>query len=489
MPNPFVGSPRALDRADHAELGSLLVVLQNGKPDRLILPGRRIWRSFRAPLIGDLQVVSINVGTVDVFQNVRNVATADSEGYLIANVPLKLRVRLDGSRGYEPLQAFLMSRGATFAEDLVDLLRNSVDAMVRSSLRDKFHEDLYRGGIGEAIFPNARGISFADGILVAESITIVNEVEWSPVFVELKAQKDRALVGLASQRTDSVLGVDKARIDYEITAAQYREFAVLARQLGVPVETFVRPEAIAASNAQAADLLGKLLEPGNRAILSRDPAMLGRLIEASGIGQFAQTSGLDNLTREVISSAEASAVHDSLRARPSEADRPWAIEPPSGLAHEPFELNKEQRLVRLLQSEPSLKAAIEGIGLEVAESEAFIVAVTLPTSTVTFPSDFPKRVAGLLQVQHVTVRLLRGSSYSDLVTNWLEQEIPASVLDSISTRVEVIDEGDWEVLSLSLGGEPRVAYSVEQSLNGVGNMSRRALERVLPFARFTISLD
>jgi hypothetical protein len=169
------------------------VVLQNGKPVRVVAPGGRIWRGFRAPVIGSLYVVPINRGTVAVEQVVRDVVTR-RDGYVAESVPLSLRVRLDTADDYARLKRFLQDRGESFADDLLAELRNGVDELVRRTFAERTHDDLYGASVAGFLKPGREPVPIAGGLMIVESLTVSGRVEWSSVFLAIrKVEGDLAL--------------------------------------------------------------------------------------------------------------------------------------------------------------------------------------------------------------------------------------------------------------------------------------------------------
>lgn len=485
--NAFVGQPRTLRRGEHPELGTLLLVLQNGRPDRVVVPGGRIWRGFRAPIIGNLQVVPLNEGSVDVQQTVRDVVTAGQEKFVVRSVPLELRVRLNPADDYVALRSFMTQRGTSYADDLLAELRNGVDELVRSVFAVTPHDALYGAPVAGILKPGSAPIPCAHGLMLIESLAIGGSIEWSETYLKIKEANDATLVGLATQRSDETLGTDRARVDATVLSARYREFAPLAAALNVPIDYFVNPEALAASRETATEIIAKLLEPGNRALLQRDPAMLGNLLQATG---------LTNLMNQLGPPSQITldgASHATLQHEPAIGAAP--ARPASGPPTEPLSLgepgdamglNLDRRLARLWSTAGPLDPQLIGLAADAEGDAATVIAVSARTA-VAVPADFTARAAALLRVQHVTVISLVAASYAELAEAWLTQVL-GQASHTVTAQIDITDAGGLDQLVISLDGDPRACHAMVQQLDKPGLTARGALEALLPFAGLMIEL-
>lgn len=475
MGNKLVGDPRTLLAGEHPSLDSLLIVLKNGLPDRVVPPGGRIWRGWRAPVMGSLEVVPVNRGTVEVSLTVRDVVTGDPEKYLVRAVPLEARVRLNPNDGYRYLSQYARRRGASFSEDLLVDLRNGLDALVRSVFARHRHDVLLGASLGHLLKPQPSPLAYADNLLLLETITVTSQVEWSQVFLDVKNARDQALVGLEQNRTDETVGIDRAKVDRAIEEARFLEFAPLARQLGLPVEAFVKPEALEASRAAAMQLLTTLLEPGNRAHLHRNPELLSRLVEQTGIGQLA--SGIDVAPPEPIA-----------YEHPDSALRPDVTQPLlTARGDEPaeLELTVDRRLSRILAASGTGLPRILGLGSATNGTRGTVVLVTDEACEV--PASHVTQMAELLRVQHVELQSLVAVTYTELGAAWLHQNLQGSSRD-VSLLARTRMDGSLEILEFILQGEPRECYAAIQRLNAPTLTARAALESILPFAALDIRM-
>jgi len=419
--NAFAGQPRTLRRGEDPELGSLLLVLQNGRPDRVVAPGGRIWRGFRAPIIGDLQVVPLNEGTVDVQQTVRDVVTAGNERFVVETVPLAMRVRLNPADDYAVLRAFMHHRGTSYADDLLAELRNGVDELVRGVFAVRSHDELYGASVAGMLKPGPQPVPCADGLMLIESLTIDGTITWSPTYLRIKEANDAALVGLATNRSDEVVGTDRARVDATVTAARYEQYVPLAAALNVPIDSFANPEALAGSRGITTEIISKLLEPCNRALLQRDPTMLGNLMHAAGLTNLmtGQTPMSVVATAEpsvaALSQEPAGGSFGSSGATTAPSLNDTVVLPTPG---DDLDLNVDRRLARLWSGGAPLDPAITGLAADVT-GDAAVVIVVSPTRPVDVPPDFTTQAANLLRVQHVSVIALAANSYAELATAWL----------------------------------------------------------------------
>jgi hypothetical protein len=64
MPNEFVGAEQQVRGLNNASWGTVAVIIRNGVPDRVVTPGSRFGRGWRAPLMGAVTLVPIQTDTV-----------------------------------------------------------------------------------------------------------------------------------------------------------------------------------------------------------------------------------------------------------------------------------------------------------------------------------------------------------------------------------------------------------------------------------------
>lgn len=470
--NGFVGDTVRLDGGTHADAGTLLIVLRNGRPVRVVPPGGRIWRGFRAPAVGTLDVVPVHTGTINVEQVVREVATK-GDGYLAQAVPLSLRVRLAKDHNYGHLQRFMRDRGESFAEDLLAELRNGIERLVRDVFATQSHQELYGSAVATALKPTAAPLSVAGGLMQVEALTLTSPVSWSPVFLSVRESRDQKTMELERQETERVLGVSRKRIEAEIETVKYQEYGRLAEQLGVNVTFLLDPDLLAANQAKAMEALTLLLEPANRSLLQRDPNMLPSLLAATGIAQLPDAMRLQ-------SSGTSSVIAGEVQASPP----PPLLAALAGGQHDEMDLTRDGRIVKILSLGGIAASHVIGA---VGKGNGETATVLLATSgqPPALRSDTQDQLARLLNVQHATALVLPTTSYAVLVDSWLSQVVAA---DGVSTTCVIDTKDGLESLTIILGGPPRVTRDIASQLSRVGRTELPALEALLPFASVSLQI-
>src|SRR4051794_9139368 len=103
--NQFVGEIERLSGRVNTVWGTLAVLLKNGRPERVYVPGERLSRGLNAPMFGVLEIVQVMAEDVAVTLKFKDVVTknADSnaiEGYSIPELILSVRVRINPTEDY-----------------------------------------------------------------------------------------------------------------------------------------------------------------------------------------------------------------------------------------------------------------------------------------------------------------------------------------------------------------------------------------------------
>ncbi|WP_155855395.1 hypothetical protein, partial [Actinotalea ferrariae] len=248
----------------HAEWSTVAVLLRNGKPDRLLQPGRRFARAWGAPILGRLQLVQVNTGVEPTNVTIRNIRTKDVREWAISSLKLRLSVQINAANDYSALEQHVRSYGPGFANALLDELSNGIDQYVRSTLARYSHRELHTSSLPDILFPTGEPTPIGNSSLAVRSATVV-AVEWSPYFLE-------ELKGIETATTEKV--VTERKIDL------YEE---LSSRVGIPAWHLANPEVMKLERAAAMELVGKLLEPANRSLLQRDPTLLPALLMQAGL--------------------------------------------------------------------------------------------------------------------------------------------------------------------------------------------------------------
>jgi len=447
LPNEFVGPEQRLEGLANASWGSVAIILRNGQPQRLVTPGSRFGRGWRAPLIGNLDYVQVNTDSAAFSLSVRGVKTRDS--YHIG-LKLDTRVKLNGADNYKHLDAFIRSSGRGFAEDLIAEVQRGLEQFAFQLVAGYDHADLREQSPSSAFARLGFPVAIGSSLLLVTSLSVA-DVTWDPKAIEVEdAEKDR-IANVARARAESALGEERLQI-----------FAPVAAQLGLPVEALAYPDRYAMSQQHAHEALLALLKPEMRMVWQRNPGMLDHLFARAGIGPA------------------TSPQHSSLTSAPF-TQLPVGTGVPAEIIVEPeaeVELNRNLTLRRAWSAhEPG-----EVMGIEVGGRNSPTPTVIAVTASGRPPSA--ETVEALARAVGGTPRVLvlRFGTWQDLVEQWFRQAVP----DAVGLRVSCAEVGDD--LRIRVSGSPFEADRIVKRLNSPDDTVLGALEELVPFVRVDVEL-
>lgn len=459
LPNEFVGAVESLKGLAHPTWGSVAVILRNGRPERLVLPGSRFGRGWRAPLVGDLAFAPVQTDSVPFGLRSPEVPTQD--GYHIS-ITLDARVRLNPAGDYRYLDAFVRGGGPNFADDLVMEVRQGLERLLFDSIGRASHAELRAKAPAAFLVAEGFPIALGSGLLLVTSLT-VGAVEW-----------DQRAIALEDVRKDHI--VDVTRVHHESALGHERLDALgpLAQRLGLPAMAMAFPEQYQADldrldrdQQRAHETLLAMLTPEMRGAAARNPLLLETLAERAGlaIGHGSPPVVRAQQARPLGIAAGADDDLDDITAIIVEGDD--------------VDLNLDRALQRLWQTAedvPLLGIDSSGRGA----STATVVAVTQTGARIhpETPATLAKAMGGVIP----TVIVLAAGSLQELVEQWFEQ----ALADGEGLRVVACPDGD--VLTISVEGPLAKANAAVKQLNDPGEHALAAFEALLSFVRVDIRL-
>lgn len=448
MANEFVGPEEALEGLANATWGSVAVVLKNGEPQRLVRPGSRFGRGWRASFLGNLTFAQISTDSQPFGISVKDIPTSDS--YHVG-AELDVRVRLNPVSDYRHLEGFILTAGRAFAEDLIQEVRRGLETLVFETFGRYSHHDLRKTPM-PVVFNYPLPMTLGSGLLQVTSLSVLR-VDWDARALEVEnAWKDR-VANEARARADAQLGEEKLAI-----------YAPVAAQLGLPPEALAYPEQHRLSQQRAHEALLALLKPEMRMVWQRNPELLHNLFQHAGIS--APPSQYGAPPREVSGGHQA--------VLTAAADDTEIIVDPG----EAIELNRDVKLVRAWNANET--QGVLGIGMAREGESAVVLAVTSQGARPQ-PATLEslRQVTGKADTETI---VLRAGPWQDLVSDWFSRSAP----DPTGLRVDVAEENGGLVIRVC-GPAVRADEAVKH-LNSPGSLRLSALEQLVPFLFVDVAL-
>lgn len=503
--SPFVGPLEDLHGVPHAALGTIAVVVRNGKPERVIAPGRRMVRGVNVPLSGHLQVIQVTVDPVstDLF-TVTDIPTRDSglagglrgssigmveqkPAYDVRRIVLKAVVQLDPAFDYRAFRELVLRRGVNFAETLTHDLGRLLDQMVRTHLRQVTHEELYARGAADVLMPRGDlprldgGLFRLTGLQVVElvmsedflrarrsatEITTTAAIDRlrneARLGVDVEALDHRAVLTARQMEHDANERKEGVRIDAEVLELQITTLAPLAARLGIPLVYFTNPIILRDKQDMAIKVLEQLSDPVVAATLRKVPGLL----ESAGA---ALTTSISMPTALMSSPMDAGGVPTA----------PRQIDP--GVVHD-LDLSVDTRLRRVVTtSAPSVGRIFGVVGEPIGRRAAVLIVAERADPELVEAERLPGALAGALGVDQVQVGIIAVREAQDakgVVRSWLQRVHPGAVLERVT------EDGDR--LIVEIGGDPGAARAAVDALNRPDEPAAVALQSLLGSAEVDI---
>ncbi|MHA3702382.1 hypothetical protein ACXR2U_09350 [Jatrophihabitans sp. YIM 134969] len=250
---------------------TLLVVLKNGKADRIVRPGRRHRRVMALPMTGTLTGVVVSTAGHLVEVTVADVPTNSDFAVPAVEVQSVVRLAEDASADAE-LMRYIDRDAANIAEQLEPMVLTAVESLVRREFSRHTHEELHASNLVDLFLA---GTPLLDGLFVLESVLHVSAT-WNEHFVtmfqsnavkaaELNRIAQETEVETFAQQAELIKLPGARQIELERTRGELDVVKLQAAELGVSPEQIANPEMFAAKLATQADVLKTLIENGRSA--------------------------------------------------------------------------------------------------------------------------------------------------------------------------------------------------------------------------------
>lgn len=261
----LVGSSTKLDGRVSLDVGTVLVVLKDGLPVKVVEPGRGYRRGHRLPVFGEVQGIPLSTAEHVVRVEITNVATNDD--YTLPRLDLQISLKLNPTGAYGPLLKYVQRNGANFNTALQPRVWNAVDQFVRTELSRVTHEQAY-GRNFASLLP--RGQELLEGLFLIDEV-LAGEAQWDPLYVGLRRSRAATIAKLNEIQQTMVVTVHEQKAALEtMPGQQVIETAQLQHELqlaqveaaasGVPLAAIRSPEIFNAALAAQVELTKALIE-------------------------------------------------------------------------------------------------------------------------------------------------------------------------------------------------------------------------------------
>lgn len=490
MANQFVGEIERLAGRVNTTWGTVAVLLKNGRPERVYVPGERLSRGLNAPLFGVLEIVQVKTDDEDVTLRFSDVVTKNAdpnalEGYSIPEIRLSVRVRLNPNEGYARFKAHISKHGPRFAEALLDEVRNGLNSRVRGLVGLRTISDLRQASVSDILGADTTPFEFGSGVLHVTSL-VADVTRWPTAYVDLVETTQQTAVGVAQEKSDATVGIAKNEKDLILGLGEVGNEAKLlttklellrpiANELGIPVDMLLMPERRGEVESGARQFLGDLLQPQNMRILRDNPALLSTLLANSGFAAPTLQQTAAPIERQEYSQLGAASDSDP-GTGPIDVEEIYS--------DSVLEFTVDRRLASVWAgvygagNSGQLKALGSSIN---GDSGTVVVVSGQAIGSEAQSAQFVNRLRQLLRVDEVRVLNLGGVGRNDLLREWV---VAAAGPDAEGLEVvsEVQDDNGLERLQVFVGGDATRARNVVRDLLSAKRTELPALEAVLPYA-------
>lgn len=443
MANEFFADPVPFSGRMHASFGGLALILRNGVVDRMITPGRRFSRAWRAPLSGDLSFIEVFTGDRSFGLAYADLATSD--GFHIG-LALDVVVRVNDAGGFGYLETFIQQHGADFSAAIIQELDNGLRSVVAGTVHRRSHGELRLHGVDPAMLGQ---LPMAFGTRVLQLVSLaITEITWDDVALEAERIEKTRSVDLAQAQSD------EARLTERMILLR-----PLAEHLGIPLTLLVDKELHTEQQKAALEVFQALPESVKRQLVRQDADIVYRLMGEKppitppqrhpGGGPAILAS--DGTTRQLPVGEDADALTEII------IDAEPAID-----------LTKAPKLARRWSKRTD--ESLAGISGAVDETRATVLVVTSATEV---PGGFVQDMTDFYG-KKTTVRMLPPGGLNDIVSSWFRQVVDTP--DDLSVLATL---GDDDRITVEIIGSALAARDIKNRLVQPGNPDTEALDELL----------
>ncbi len=459
----LVSEPVDVTGPVHADLNHVLVVLRNGRPIRLVGPGKRLGK-LGLGLLGHLQALQISLSPVKVNLTLTDVPLRIEDGTQFHLPEVRLSIRMRVTDDLDALESALSTLGLRFAEALQDEAQDEVVTRVRHVFTQLHHAEIWEASSLRSRLGAVRRVLGGAVVIDYLSEPLVTPDPRYRDMIDARADAEAQLVRQAEQqrvRTQTVTHDEEVqllqvRAESSIFGAKVEALAGVARAHNLNLQHLLYPELQSLEREQRHEVIMALLADPN--ILRRNAGL-----EAALMGHLAQLSV------------------------PTVLEQPAPRLQGRVITHQPSVVSGGERLMTppLQISDPQLEAVwnrvraprgLMGLGFATAGGRAQVLAVVEDGERVTAPFPAASEVCAADVVELVQVPYEQ--ALEDLVSAYMQQQLrdlPAGAI-----RFEPIAEGSR--LRLNLSSQQLRPITVKRALEAPGNLVLPTLQSVLPYS-------
>ena len=467
------------------EPGTVLVVLQNGKPHSVLDAGRRRWRGLGLPTVGVLTGIVFRLDTHVLELDVRQVLTkaelAPGQGlndhpqgpsYPLAKISIQFGLELNMDDEGAALMEFVAKGGNRVQDRLYAEARNALESLVRDTVKNLSHTQLYLQNISGFLDLNQpllgglfRGtqVLFADVTWNAEFTKIAESeaklaVELNEIQLTSRVTTAEQLASLAAIPGEKLVASAQLGMQLELekaeTMARLEMAKTQAEALGLPTYVITHPELYAAQQDTVKSILEALVANPRSANSPHVQGLIQNVVQA-----LAPMSG-------PIGDRAATPTTPSQEPPPPAAPAP-AIEQVS------FGSSEE---VSAALGELGLRDAVMGSGLANRESGAAAIIVARNMGLVDSQRAEIERQLRTILGKPTKIFIVNGKdTVADLVEDYFEMrssELPAEVA---AFQAEV----ENDLLRLTFRSPAAQTAAVRQAINDPATLILEPVQRAL----------
>lgn len=225
----LVGPREELVGTARVDPGTVMLVLKNGKPVRVVGTGRGYKRGWGLPVVGQLTGIPISTATHVASVEVVEVSTKCE--FHLPKVSVTFELRLQPQDDWEALLDYVDREGDNFAERLLPRVQKDMEKLVRSSIGRHRHEDLYKRDLSK--FLPTKG-ELLDGLFEIMGFRAAKP-EWNPNFVSIMVGKEETLAGVARAGQKGMVELAEFAAAKEVASAR-------ALASGRSIHSFLNPD-------------------------------------------------------------------------------------------------------------------------------------------------------------------------------------------------------------------------------------------------------
>ncbi|WJZ68346.1 SPFH domain-containing protein [Kocuria rosea] len=485
MQDDFFGPEIPLDGVNNARFGELAIILQNGRPTRIITPGKKFRRGFRAPLTGNLSFIQVNTESVS-YRFTEDAATDDD--YWIS-ITVRIDVCLDSDEDYASLWKFLKKNQGDLSKALNGEIHRALERLIRETLGAYSHATLRKQSLSNILH---RVETFGEGILKMTSL-LVESVLWDENALEMDSVDKKTDVAVAQTHAKARIAGEEILIESLLLEQRIEKFTRLALKTGLPAYKLLPelfPE-VQESRERAFELVCQLMQPDMFLKASRHPELIATLVSTAGLtGEQAQLA-----LRGALPQTEGNLPLGSDVTSQQGPDISTPSTMPIDLVTTPSVINyyPPDRRVRHVWDRHQL-GELRSASVGLSAKAIFILVVMDPPVRIIHDidilDDFSTTIVNNKNEPPKNVKIVTLSSALQTVKEVVQAWLDEVTSPSTNIRVqEVIEAGpDATILLTGEGSNEGSVIQEVQRLESIESPEMDSLERLMPYRRIGLQV-